>query len=190
MALYLLGLVLFFGIHSVAIFNPAWREGAVARLGRLPWMAIYSVIAFIGLVLMIRGYGLVNQAPTLLYTPPHWLTYPALVLLVFVFPLLIAAYLPGRIQRATRHPMLVATKTWALAHLLVNGTLAAVMLFGVFLVWAVADRISLKHRQEPPVPRLPTSSWNDAIAVVGGLALYAAFVLGLHQWLFGVSPLG
>jgi uncharacterized membrane protein len=86
--------------------------------------------------------------------------------------------------------MLAATKLWAFAHLLVNGTLADVLLFGAFLVWAVADRISLKRRAEPWVPRLPRSSANDIIAVAGGLGLYVAFALWLHTLLIGVSPLG
>jgi uncharacterized membrane protein len=114
----------------------------------------------------------------------------ALLLLVFVFPLLLATYLPGRIQATTRHPMLAATKLWAVAHLLANGTLADVVLFGSFLAWAVADRISMKHRVQRPVPGAPPSGLNDVIAVVGGLALYGAFVLWLHAWLIGVSPLG
>jgi uncharacterized membrane protein len=114
----------------------------------------------------------------------------ALLLLVFVFPLLLAAYLPGRIKAITKHPMLVATKLWAFAHLLANGTLADLLLFGSFLAWAVVDRISMKHREQRPLPGAPPSPWNDAIAVVVGLVLYVAFVLRLHVWLFGVSPLG
>lgn len=190
MTTYILGLILFFGVHSIGIVAPRWRERMAARLGRLPWMALYSLIAIVGLVLIIQGYGAVRQEPTVLYTPPDWLRPVALLLLVFAFPLLLAAYLPGRIQQTLGHPMLVATKAWALAHLLVNGTLAGVMLFGIFLLWAVADRISLKHRQGPPVMRLPASRWNDAIAVIAGLGLYALFVLWAHRWLFGVPPLG
>ena len=99
------------------------------------------------------------------------------------------AGLPGRIRTITKHPMLVATKIWALAHLLANGSLADVILFGSFLVWAVADRISLKRRSPLSVPSLPSSRVNDAIAVVLGLALYLAFIFGVHAWLFGVSPI-
>jgi uncharacterized membrane protein len=101
----------------------------------------------------------------------------------------LATYLPGRIPATVKHPMLTATKLRALAHLLANGTLADVLLFGSFLVWAVGDRISLKRRAEPWVPRLPRSGVNDAVAIFLGLALYAAFVLRLHLWLIGVSPL-
>jgi uncharacterized membrane protein len=101
----------------------------------------------------------------------------------------IRSYLPGRIRARTKHPLLVATKTWALAHLLANGMLADVVLFGSFLLWAVADRLSLKRRAPRQVPTLPASSANDMIAVVGGLALYVIFLYGLHAALFGVSPL-
>jgi uncharacterized membrane protein len=110
-------------------------------------------------------------------------------LLVPVFPLFLAAYFRGRIQAATRHPMLAAVKLWAAAHLLANGTLADVLLFGAFLAWAVADRLSMKRRTARPIPGAPPSKANDLIAVVGGLVIYAAFVLGLHAWLIGVPPI-
>lgn len=186
MSILLLGLVLFFAVHSVAIVNAAWRERMVQRLGEGLWKGVYSLIAIVGLVLIIWGYGLARQDPVVLYSPPLWLNYVSIALLIPVFPLLFATYLPGRIQAAARHPMLVAVKLWALAHLLVNGTLADLLLFGSFLVWAVADRISLKRRTEPSVPRLPKTGLNDLIAVVGGLALYVAFALWLHVWLIGI----
>lgn len=186
MSILLLGLVLFFAVHSVAIVNAAWRERMVQRFGEGLWKGVYSLIAIVGLVLIIWGYGLARQDPVVLYSPPLWLNYVAIALLIPVFPLLFATYLPGRIQAAARHPMLVAVKLWALAHLLVNGTLADLLLFGSFLVWAVADRISLKRRTEPSVPRLPKTGLNDLIAVVGGLALYVAFALWLHDWLIGI----
>jgi uncharacterized membrane protein len=125
-----------------------------------------------------------------LYAPPAGLRHAALLLLVPVFPLLLAAYLPGRIQAATKHPMLAATKLWAVSHLLANGNLADVVLFGSFLVWAVADRISLKRRTPLPVPGVPPGRWNDGIAIVAGLALYVAFLLWLHKLLIGVRPIG
>jgi uncharacterized membrane protein len=123
-----------------------------------------------------------------LYQPPTTLRHVAWLLLLPVFPLLFATYLPGRISAATRHPMLVATKLWALAHLLANGTLASTVLFGSFLAWAVVDRISLKRRAPRSVPAAPPSRYNDAIAVVAGLGLYAAVIGALHLWLIGVSP--
>lgn len=188
MTLLILGLVIFLGIHSVSIVAPAWRDAQFAARGEAAWKGAYSVIAGIGLVLLIYGYGLARQSPVVLYVPPTWLRHLALLLLVPVFPLFLAAYLPGRIKTVTKHPMLVATKLWAVAHLLANGTLADVLLFGGLLAWAVADRISLKRRPVRAIRAAPASPLNDVIAVVAGLALYAAFVLWLHQWLIGVSP--
>jgi uncharacterized membrane protein len=190
MKLLIAGLVVFFAVHSIAIVADGWRQRMIVKTGEWPWKGLYSVFAAVGLALIIWGYALARQEPVVLYTPPVWLRHVALALLIPVFPLLFSTYLPGRIQSAARHPMLAATKLWAFAHLLANGTLADVLLFGTFLAWAVADRISLKHRAEPWVPRLPRSAANDIIAVVGGLAVYVAFMLWLHALLIGVSPLG
>lgn len=186
MNILLIGLVLFIAVHSLAIVNAPWRDRMASRLGEWPWKAIYSLIALVGLVFIVWGYGQARAEPVVLYTSPLWLRYVAVVVLVPVFPLLFATYLPGRIQAAARHPMLAAVKLWAAAHLLANGTLADIVLFGSLLAWAVVDRISLKRRAPPFVPRLPASPLNDVIAVVGGLALYAAFILGVHAWLIGI----
>jgi uncharacterized membrane protein len=186
------GLVLFLGVHSVSIAAPAWRQGMVARLGDKPWKGLYSLASAVGLVLLVVGYGIARRSPVVLYTPPAGLRHLALVVMLPVFPLLFAAYLPGRIKSAARHPMLLAVKLWAAAHLLANGTLADVLLFGGFLAWAVADRISVKRRpaaEAHAVPAAPPRPANDVIAVVGGLAVYVLFVFWGHRWLTGVSPL-
>ena len=188
--LLIAGLVLFFAAHSVSIVNEPWRDRMVARMGELPWQGVYSLVALAGFGLIIWGYGLARQDPVVLYTPPLWLRHVSLLLLVFVFPLLLATYLPGRIQAVTKHPMLAATKIWAFAHLLANGMLADVVLFGSFLAWAIVDRISMKRRRQRPIPGAPPSKWNDAIVIVLGLGLYATFALWLHAWLFGVSAIG
>jgi uncharacterized membrane protein len=189
MNLLILGLLLFLGIHSVSIVAPAWRDAQVARLGEGPWKGIYSLLSIAGFVLLVYGYGLARQSPVVLYTPPQGLRHVAALLMLPVFPLLFAAYLPGRIKAALKHPFLVAVKLWAVAHLLANGTLADVLLFGGFLAWAVADRISLKRRPARPVPGAPPRPVNDAIAVIAGLVVYALFVWRGHQWLIGVPPL-
>jgi uncharacterized membrane protein len=186
MSVLLLGLVIFLGVHSVSIVNDPWRNRMAAKLGEWPWKGLYALVSLAGLGLIVWGYGLARHAPVLLYVPLGWFRPVAMLLLVPVFPLLLAAYLPGRIGRATRHPMLLATQLWAVAHLMVNGTLAGVLLFGGFLAWAVVDRISMAHRAQRPIPALPLGRANDLIAVAGGLALYAAFVLGLHGWLIGI----
>ena len=126
----------------------------------------------------------------MLYTPPGFLRMAALLLMLPVFPLIIAAYLPGRIKTSMKYPMLVAVKCWALAHLLANGGLADVLLFGGFLAWAVLDRISLKRRPPSSFRSAPAGPFNDVIAVLLGLALYALFIGWAHQRLFGLSPLG
>ncbi|NIO11874.1 MAG: NnrU family protein [Deltaproteobacteria bacterium] len=189
MGVLIVGLVVFFVPHSISIINEPWRNRVAANIGEQGWKGLYSLVALAGLFLIIWGYGLARLDPVVLYAPPVWLRHFSLVLLIFVFPLLFAAYLPGRIKSATKHPMLAATKIWAFAHLLANGTLADVLLFGSFLVWAVADRISMKHRQPRPFPGTP-SKMNDLIAVVMGLVLYVFFILWIHEWLFGVAPLG
>jgi len=180
------GLIIFFAAHSISIVAPAQRDALQTRFGAMGWRGLYSLVSLLGFILIILGYGMARQEAVVLYTPPGWLRHLAMLLLVFVFPMALAAYLPGRIKTALKHPLLVATKTWALAHLLVNGGSADVLLFGSFLVWAVADRISLKRRRPREIPALPAGRYNDIIAVVGGLALYAAFVLWLHRALIGV----
>ncbi len=188
MAVLVAGLLVFLGLHSVAIVAPHWRDAQVARFGEARWKGLFSLISAIGLVLIIVGYGLARQSPIVLYVPPSALRHLAWLLLLPVFVLLLAAYLPGRIQSVTRHPMLLATKLWATAHLLANGTAADVLLFGGFLAWAVADRISMKRRTPRVKPELPAGRFNDAIAVVGGLILYGLTFAFLHVWLIGVAP--
>jgi uncharacterized membrane protein len=189
MTVLLAGLLIFFLIHSVSIVAPSWRDRTAASIGAGPWQGLYSLISIVGFVLILWGYGQARATPVVLYTPPPALKHLAAVLMIPVFPLLLSAYLPGRIKTALKHPMLVSIKLWAFAHLLANGMLADVLLFGSFLVWAVADRISMKRRIQRPVPGAPPGRYNDIIAVVGGLVLYVAFVSGLHAWLFGVRPI-
>ena len=193
MTVFLAGLVLFLGVHSVSIVAPAWRRRWVTAHGEKAWKGLYSIVAAVGLVALVVGYGMARQQPVVLWTPPRGLRHVALLLMVPVFPLLLAAYLPGRISRLAKHPMLLAVKFWATAHLLANGTLVDVLLFGGFLAWAVIDRISIKRRDPAlahATPGAPGGPYNDLIAVVVGLALYAAFVVRVHLWLIGVSPIG
>lgn len=183
-----LGLILFLGIHSLSIVARPQRDRLMARLGEPAFKILYSLVALAGLLLIIRGYGAARLDPVVLYVPPDWTRHLAMLLMLIVFPGFLATYFPGRISDALKHPTLVAVKAWALSHLLVNGTLAAVVLFGSFLAWAVFDRISVKRRAAGGhPPRLPRSGFNDAIVLVGGLAAYAAFVLWLHPAWIGVS---
>ena len=194
MSLLLLGLVLFLGMHSVSIVSPTGRHVLARRLGEGPWKGLYTLVSLAGFVLIVAGYSAARQDPVMLYTPPTALRHVSALLMLPVFVLLLATYLPGRIQRAAKHPMLVATKLWALAHLLANGTAADVVLFGGFLAWAVADRISVKRRaaagQLRSLPLGAPKAANDAVALVGGLVLYAVFAVWAHGFLFGVRPFG
>jgi len=186
MTYLIIGLCLFLGVHSVSIVNEPWRDQLVARIGLKSWKGIYSIISLVGFVLICWGYGLARENPISLYSPPSWMRHLTMLLMLFVFPLFLAANLPGRIKTAAKQPLLAATKIWAFAHLLANGTLADVLLFGSFLAWAVADRISMKHRIQRPIPGAPPSPYNDAIAVAAGLIIYAVFVVWGHRALFGV----
>jgi uncharacterized membrane protein len=186
MTTFLLGLVGFLGIHSIAIVAPGWRARIVERIGAVAWRAAYSVGSLAAFLVMIHGYGVARQSPVVLYTPPTALRHVAMLLMLPAFTMLLAAYLPGRIKARLKHPMLAAVKLWALAHLLANGTLAEVLLFGGFLAWAVADRISVGRRPARPAADATSGRYNDAIAVVGGLALYVVFVAWAHGRLIGV----
>lgn len=189
MTLFVVGLLLFFAAHSVSIIDEPWRNRMAARLGEPVWQGLYALISLAGLVLVIWGYGMARQVALPLYAPPAWTRHLALLVMLPVFPLLIATYLPGRIQHAARHPMLLATMLWAVAHLLANGNLADAVLFGSFLTWAAVDRLSLIRRMPRPQPMLPAGKLNDLIAVAGGTGIYLALLFGLHQWLIGVPVL-
>jgi len=184
------GLMIFLGVHSIRIFAPQWRERMIARIGTGPWKVLYSLASLAGFLLIVGGYAAARLEPVLLYNPPYWLRHLAMLLMLPVFPLLLAAYLPGRIKAAVKHPMLTATKAWALSHLLVNGMLADLLLFGGFLAWAVLDRISAGKRPQAVVRGAPLSIRNDVIAVVVGLVVYGVFVMWAHVRLFGVAPMG
>jgi uncharacterized membrane protein len=188
MIILILGIIVMIGIHLVPVF-PDWREGLIGRFGKNGYRALFSVVSTLGLVLIVWGFA---RAPVIqIWSPPDWTRYVAMVLMLPVFILLIAAYLPGQIKAKLRHPMLTAIKFWALAHLIANGDLASIILFGSFLAYAVFDRIALKRRAEAgriAVPEAGPAS-NDAISVIAGLLLYVAFLVWLHPLLIGTSPL-
>lgn len=188
MAYLVLGLILLLGVHTASIVAPAWRDRTAARMGNA-WRGLYSLVSIVGLVLIICGYGAARHHPLVLYTPHFGSHYVAAVLMLPVFPLLLAAYFPGRVGAALQHPMLIAVMLWSLAHLVANGTLASVVLFGAFLIWALADRLSFNWRTPRPIATAPPGRWNDAIAIVAGLVLYFAFAQWLHLRWIGVAPL-
>ncbi len=189
MTILVVGLLMFLGVHSIAIVSPNGRDALAAKIGEGAWKGLYSVASIVGFVLLVWGYGQARLHPVVIYTPPIELRWVTVLLMLPVFPLLLAPYFPGRIRATLKHPMLVGVKLWAVAHLLSNGMLADVLLFGGFLAWAVVDRISFKRRTQRPLKTLPQSKRNDVIAIALGLLLYFAFLHYLHLRLIGVSPM-
>ncbi len=185
------GLILFLGVHSTGLLAPAWREQQISKLGKPAWKGIYAVLSLVGLVLIVIGYGQARMEPTWIWMPPVGLRHLVLLLMVPVFILLVATYVPGNAIRAKLgHPMLAAVKLWALSHLLANGTVADILLFGSFLAWAVAGFVVLRRRDRL-AGKEPEASNARATAgtIVGGLVLWYFFAAYLHVWLFGVSPM-
>jgi uncharacterized membrane protein len=188
MSVLIIGLVIFLGVHCVRIVAPGWRDRRIAAMGEGPWKGIYSLVSIIGFVLLVWGYGLARPVAPVFYEPPVWMKHVTAFLMILAFVSLGIYALPaGRLKPILKHPMLVAIKIWALAHLLANGDLASILLFGSFLVWAVFDRIAAKRRAAPVPAAGPVA--YDIVAVIAGLVVYVLFVWRLHEWLFGVSPM-
>lgn len=192
MALLLLGLALFLGAHSLRIVADGWRATRIGKIGPKPWKGVVSVVSIIGFVLIIWGYGIARQTPVVLYTPPVWARHVAALLVLPAFILLVAAYVPGtRIKRAIGHPMVAGVKLWAFAHLLANGTLADVILFGAFLAWSVASFLAARRRDRAAGVVYPAGPIvRDVTAVVVGALAWVVFAFWLHGWLIGVRPFG
>ena len=187
MALLILGLVLFLAIHTLTTLRET-RAAVIGRLGEGPYKGLYSLVSAAGLVLIVWGFGSYRaQGYIQVWNPPAFLHPVALILLWFAFMALAAAYSPpGKIKATLRHPMLVAVKAWALSHLLVNGDLGSILLFGALLAWAVYDRIALKRRGDMGAAPVEGFKAADAIVVVIGTVAYAA-MFWLHESLIGVA---
>lgn len=191
MIILLIGLALFFGLHIFsAVRSRAPGKDIKERLGYGPYMGLYSLISIAGFVLIVYGFGAARGAG-ILYTPPTWLAHINLVLTIPALILLVASQIPaGYIKKATKHPMLLAVKLWALGHLLANGELNSVLLFGSFLAYAVFDRIMVKRRGDNgPGPDAALNTMMDVVSIVVGLGVWAAIALWLHPILFGVYAL-
>jgi len=181
----ILGLAAFFGVHSISMLALDWRNRVAERLGARAWQGIYSLISLVGFYLIVSGYGAARSGAEVLYSTPASFRYLAALLMLPFFTLALASVFTGRIRARTQHPLLLATMLWSVAHLLTNGSVADLLLFGVFLAWAIAVRASLGRRPARKMIALPASATNDIIAVAGGLALYVAFLLWLHARWFG-----
>jgi uncharacterized membrane protein len=184
------GLCIFLGVHSVRIFAEDWRTRTIARVGGNPWKAVYSLVSIAGFVLLVWGYGEARQQGVVLYEPPVFTRHIAGLLMLASLVLLVAAKVPrNHIKARLGHPMIISVKVWAFAHLLSNGRLADVVLFGAFLAWAIMDFIAARKRDRATGMVYPAGGvLGTVITVVIGVALWAVFVAGLHQWLIGVRP--
>ena len=191
MFLLTIGLLIFLGMHSAQIFANGARENAIERIGKLGWMAAYSLISFFGLYLIIIGYDSARQSASIVYETTSATTPISHILMAIALILLVSAYLPlGNFKRAAGgHPMITAVILWAVAHLLVNGSLADVLLFGSFFAWAALDRISMATRPPPASLSAEPNVLNDIAAILIGTGLYIAALVGVHEWLVGVSAL-
>ncbi len=188
MLILVLGILLFLAIHLVPT-SPSLRAGLVDRFGEGAYKVGFSVLSLIGFALIVVGFHKLQVMPgknPIIWDPPSWTRHIAFLLMIPAMILLVAALIPSRIRTAAKHPMLAAIKFWALAHLLVNGDLGSLVLFGSFLAFAVYDRISVKRRPGGAPPPAPASALNDVIVVVLGLALYAVLMFGGHGALIGV----
>ncbi len=198
LAWLVLGLLLFLGAHSTRVVAEDWRGRQLARWGEKGWKGAVALVSLAGFILLIWGYGQARQAPVLLWQPPRGMNHLAALLTLIAFILLVAAYVPRNAIRARlRHPMVLSVKIWALAHLLANGTLAAVVLFAAFLVWAVVDFRAARQRDraaalqaEADAVPLPSSGLATALTVVIGAVAWAGFAFWAHGAWIGVRPLG
>ena len=187
----ILGLVLFLAAHSVRIYGEDWRTRLRARLGENGFKGLYSVLSLVGLVLIVRGYGEARLDPVALWTPMLWTRHLASLLVLVAFILNFAAYVPGnQIKAKLHHPMVLGVKVWAFAHLIANHTLADLVLFGSFLVWAVLDYRAARQRDSRSgTVYAPGRLSMTLVTVAVGVAGWAVFAFWAHAWLFGVRPL-
>src|SRR3979490_1942302 len=187
----IVGLVLFFGVHTLttprdlrARLIKSWGEGGY-KIG-------YAVASAVGLVLIVWGFAHYRATGWIdVWYPPKALNHVTVGLMLPAVIMVVASYIRGRIYTALKHPMLTGVKLWAAAHLLANGDLGSIILFGSFLAWAVFDRISLKHRADPGAPPIPVGgAGNDLIAVAVGLLVYLALAFVFHPVVIGVAVIG
>ncbi len=186
----ILGLIIFIGVHSVRMVADDWRTRTVARIGLLPWKGVHALLSIAGFVLLVWGYGQARLESVVLFDPPVFTRYLAGLLMLVSLVLVVAAYVPrNHIKAAVGHPMIAGVKVWAFSHLLSNGRLADMLLFGAFLAWAIAVYIAARRRDRaagtvyPPGDELRTM-----LTVIAGVGVWAALVSGLHLYLIGVSP--
>ncbi len=190
MTILILGLLLFLGAHSIRIFADPWRAAQIARIGEMRWKGVYSLLSAVGLGLITWGYGVARTGDMVLWVPPLPMRHVAAGLTLPAFILLVAAYLPGsHIKARVGHPMVAGVKLWALAHLLANGSLADLLLFGGFLAWAVASFAAARRRDRAAGRTYAVLGWpRDAAVAAIGIAAWVGFAFWGHAALIGVGP--
>jgi len=190
MALFLVGLIIFLATHSCRIFAESWRNRMIDRIGEVKWKGSYTIISLLGFIIMVIGYGQARQETMVLWQPNTFLIYIALVLNLVAF-IFLAGSSPSNnaIRLKLKHPMILGVKVWALAHLISNGTLVDLILFGAFLSWAVLDFRSARKRPILMPEKADVSTKATLITIASGVILWVIFIFGLHQYLIGVSPL-
>jgi uncharacterized membrane protein len=191
LAVLVLGLILFLGPHVfVTMRGP--REAVIERIGEWPYKGLFAVVSLVGLYVAGKGFGMYRDAGTIgIWDPPTWTRHITEGLMLPACIFVAAAYIPGEIKRKLKHPMLVGVKTWAVAHLITNGDLGGIILFGSVLAWAVYDRITLKRRSDPGGPPIPVGGWkNDLGAVIVGIILFLALAFPFHSLVVGLQVFG
>ena len=190
MTYLILGLIVFLTVHSVRIVADDWRTRTIARVGEGAWKGVYSLLSIASFVLLVWGYGQARSGAMVLYDPPASTRHVTGLLMLVSLVLVAAAYVPANhFKAALWHPMLAGIKLWAFAHLLSNGRLADVILFGAFLVWAIVDFIAARRRDRAAGTVYPPGrAKRTVITIAAGVAAWAALVFGLHLWLIGVPP--
>jgi uncharacterized membrane protein len=186
------GLVIFLGVHSIRIVADDWRTQALERAGEAAYKGLYALASLLGFALIIYGFGVARETPVMLWTPPTGMRHAASLLTLVAFILLAAAYVPrNAIKARVHHPMVLGVKFWALAHLLANGSVAHVVLFGSFLAWGVLDYISSRRRDRATGAQYAAGTVSGTtVAVLVGVIAWAAFAFKLHGWLIGIRPFG
>jgi uncharacterized membrane protein len=192
LAIMIIGLAVFLGSHTLVTLRPQ-RTALMARIGEGPYKGLFALVSLVGILLIGYGFALYRANGYIdIWMPPRWTRHVTELLVWPAIIAILAAYIPSQIKRVLKHPMLVGVKLWAVAHLLSNGDLGSIILFGSILAWAVYDRISLKRRTDAPAPAVATGGGyrNDFIVVVVGTLVY--FVLGFwfHPWVIGVPVFG
>jgi uncharacterized membrane protein len=185
MTMLIAGLLLFLGGHLLRVVAPDFRAGMIARLGPWGWKAAYSLPALAGFVLLVLGYDAARWTSPVLWDSPPWTRMVATLVMAPVLVVFVSAYLPGKIRESLRHPMLLATIAWAAVHLLANGRVADLVLFGSFLAWALVVTLAAWRRPQP-APAGPNAALFDLVAVLVGVAAWMLLIRGGHVWLVGM----